>query len=235
MRFSKTLIPGRLIRRYKRFLADVELEDGRVVTAHTPNTGSMMGCRDPGSRVWLLDTGNPKRKYPLSWELVESGDTLVGIHTGLANRLVEEAVEQGRLPPLGGYGRIRREVAYGRESSRIDLLLEHGDAADCFVEVKNVTAAVSDGIALFPDAVSVRAQKHLRELMYMVDRGYRAAVVFCVQRGDVREVQPADEIDPVYGRALREAVDHGVLVLAMGAKATPEAITLHRRLPVVLP
>lgn len=235
MRFPKPLIPGRLIRRYKRFLADVILDDGREITAHTPNTGSMLGCQAPGSRVWLLDTGNPKRKYPHSWELVESQGQLVGINTGLANRLVEEAIVAGRLEALLGYATLRREVRYGDESSRIDLLLTDGPEPDAYVEVKNVTAAVQDGVAVFPDAPSVRAQKHLRELMRMVDAGRQAAVVFCVQRGDVGEVRPADAIDPAYGVALREAVGHGVSALALGADPTPESIVLDRVLPVVLP
>jgi len=235
VRFPTPLIEGRLIRRYQRFLADVTLADGTEVTAHTPNTGSMAGCAEPGSRVWLSDSGNSKRKYPLSWELVEAdGAVLVGINTGLANRLVEEAIVAGRVPRLEGYGHIRREVRYGRENSRIDLLLEQGEAADCYVEVKNVTL-VADGVALFPDAVSARGSKHLRELMAMVAVGQRAAIVFCVQRGDAGEMRPADSIDPLYGQTLRQAVAAGVEAVAMQASVGVTGIELVNPMPVVCP
>jgi sugar fermentation stimulation protein A len=233
MRFGQNLIEGVLVRRYQRFLADVELPDGSLVTAHTPNTGSMRGCAVPGSRVWLRDSGNPKRKYPLSWELVEAEPgVLVGINTGLSNRLVEEAIIQGRIGALRGYDRIRREVRYGRENSRIDLLLS-GDGPDCYVEVKNVTL-VEQGVALFPDAVTTRGTRHLRELAAMVEEGHRAVIFYCVQRRDAKQVQPADSIDPAYGWALREAVAAGVEALAFRAGVSTEGIELNRPLPVVL-
>jgi sugar fermentation stimulation protein A len=231
MRFDSQLTPGRLLRRYKRFLADVELADGRQVTAHCPNTGSMLGCDRPGSAVWLSHSAAARRKYPWTWELVEADGVLVGIHTGRTNALVREALEAGRLDGLAGS--LRAEVAYGREGSRADFLVE-GPRGRVWVEVKNVTAAVSNGVALFPDAVTVRGRKHLRELQGMVAAGERAAMVFCVQRGDVHQVRPADAIDPAYGKALREAAAAGVELHAWRADVTPAGIELVTELPVVL-
>jgi sugar fermentation stimulation protein A len=238
MRFPEVPSEGRLIRRYKRFLAEVELADGSIVVAHCANTGSMLGCADPGSRVWLSRSHDPKRKLAWTWELVEVGGHPVGIHTGRSNALAREAIEAGLLPELAGYRRIRAEVAYGGadgKRSRIDLLLEADDRPPCWVEVKNVTAAVEGGVALFPDAVTVRGQKHLMELMERVMAGDRAALFFCVQRGDVREVRPADQIDPEYGRQLREALAAGVEACALAADPTPQEIRLARRLPVICP
>ena len=233
MQFSSPLVDARLIRRYKRFLADVEFSDGAFATASCPNTGSMMGCANPDSRVWLTHAPSAKRKYDYTWELVEAlPRVIVGINTSRPNRLVEEAIESGVIQELAGYASIRREVKYGSEGSRIDLLLE-GRGPPCYVEVKNVTAAVSNGIALFPDAVSERGAKHLRELMSMVKQGHRAVLIFCVQRGDVHEVSPADEIDPVYGRTLRKAIAGGVEVLAYRAKIDLQSIALTTRIPVV--
>lgn len=236
MRFPVSLIGARLTRRYKRFLADVTLDDGTALTAHCPNTGSMLGCQLPGSRVWLSRSDNPKRKYAYTWELVElDGGVLVGINTGRSNALVREAIESGVIGELGGYDEIRAEVRYGSENSRADFLLSGSDG-DCYVEVKNVTAAVQDGVAVFPDAVSTRGTKHLRELMGVVrEAGKRAVLCFCVQRTDVDEVRPADDIDPVYGRTLREALAAGVEVVAYRAEMHPEAVVLAERIPVVCP
>lgn len=236
MEFDSPLIPGILVARYKRFFADVRLENGDVVTAHCPNTGSMLGCKEPGSRVWISPADNPNRKLRYTWEVVEARpEVLVGIHTGRSNALVHEAIADGVVRELAGYADIRREVKFGRENSRIDLLLQGADLPDCYVEVKNVTAAVSDGVALFPDAVSERGSKHLRELMHVVASGQRAVIFFCVQRGDVDEVRPADEIDPVYGRTLREAMAAGVEALAYRAEVRPEGIVVSMALPVVCP
>ena len=234
MHFSEPLIEGELIRRYKRFLADVRLADGSQVTAHTPNTGSMMGCTEPGSRVWLRDSGSTTRKYPLSWELVETpAGTLVGINTGLSNALVREAIEAQVIATLQGYDTIRAEVRYGSENSRIDLLLQgHADRPDCYVEVKNVTLARDDA-AWFPDAVSTRGSKHLRELTAVVRGGGRACLCFCVQRADVQEMRPADDIDAVYGDTLRQAMAAGVEVIAYCADISPRAIHLTTPVPVV--
>jgi sugar fermentation stimulation protein A len=236
VRFPTPLLAARLSKRYKRFLADVVLDDGRSLTAHCPNTGSMLGCHTPGSRVWLSRSDNPNRKYPHTWELVEvDGGALVGINTGRANALVREAIVSGRIGELAGYEEIRQEVRYGKENSRVDFLLT-GKGGACYLEVKNVTAAVDDGIALFPDAVSTRGAKHLRELIGILSHaGHRAVLCYCVQRPDVREVRPADEIDPEYGRTLREALDAGVEVIAYRAKLDLEAVVLRERIPVLCP
>lgn len=225
------LVAGTLVKRYKRFLADVTLEDGSLVTVHCPNSGSMMGCATPGSRVLLSSSSNSTRKYPFGWELVQVDGFWVGINTGLPNRLTREAIEDGTVVELQGYATIRPEVPYG-ERSRIDLLLE-GLTGRCFVEVKNVTLEES-GRALFPDAVTTRGQKHLRELMRVVREGDRGVIFFTVQRGDANSVSPADMIDPEYGRLLRLAMDNGVEALAYRALVTPEEIKLTERLPVLV-
>lgn len=225
------LIAGTLVRRYKRFLADVILEDGSPVTVHCPNSGSMKGCAVPGSRVFLSRSPNPGRAYPLTWELVESHGFWAGINTSLPNRLAREAIENGTAGELQGYDSIRPEVAYG-ERSRIDLLLE-GSVGRCYVEVKNVTL-VEGARALFPDAVTLRGQKHLNELMRVVREGDRGVIFFTVQRGDGESVSPADAIDPEYGRLLRLAVQSGVEALAYRAEVSPEEIRLTKRLPVML-
>lgn len=226
------LLPGKLVKRYKRFLADVELDDGSVVTAHCPNSGSMKGCNLPGAPVMLSLSPNLNRKLAHTWELVQVDGYWVGLNTMLPNRLAEEAILEGTISELQGYQRLRREVPYGSERSRIDLLLED-EQRRCFVEVKNVTL-VEVGLALFPDAVTERGQKHLRELMEVVRNGDRGVILFTVQRGDGAAVAPADAIDPVYGRLLREAVAHGVEALAYRALVTPHEIRLTEPLPVEL-
>jgi len=225
------LTPGTLLRRYKRFLADVVLEDGSTVTVHCPNSGSMRGCAVPGSRVYISRSSNASRKYPFTWELVESDGFWAGINTGLPNHLAREAIENGTVVELQGYETIRPEVPYG-EHSRIDLLLE-SQGRRCFVEVKNVTL-VESGLALFPDAVTTRGQKHLNELMRVVREGDRGVIFFTVQRGDGRSVSPADAIDPEYGRLLRLAMENGVEALAYRALVTPQEILLTERLPVIV-
>ena len=234
MLYTKKLVEGRLIRRYKRFLADIQLASG-VITAACPNTGSLMGCCEPGSRVWLSESESATRKYRHTWELVQVGRTMVGINTGLPNALVAEAIGNGTIGELSGYSSMRREVAYGEERSRVDLVLEEADRAPCYVEVKNVTAAANKGVALFPDCVSERGSRHLRELMRLKANGLRPVQLYCVQRGDVNEVRPADGIDHEYGRTLREAIAAGVEVLAYRAKVTPAEIRLAERIPVVCP
>jgi sugar fermentation stimulation protein A len=234
VRFEAPLTEGRLLRRYQRFLADVETAEGLVV-AHCPNTGSLLGCQTPGSRVWLSRSRNPARKLAHTWELVEADGVLVGIHTGRSNRLVEEALAGGVVGELEGYRLERREVRYEGSSSRADLLLSSARGGLAYVEVKNVTAAVSGGIALFPDAVSSRGTRHLHEMMHVVSRGQRAVLVFCVQRSDVDEVRPADAIDPTYGRTLREALAAGVEAVAYRARVSLEEIVLVERVPVVCP
>lgn len=237
MEFSDTLQQAILIRRYKRFLADIETARGERLTIHCPNTGSMKNCQEPGSRVWYTLSDNPKRKYPGTWQIVEvDKKSLVGINTGLANSLVEEAISSGRVKSLSGYDRIRREVPYGEQRSRIDLLLEGSGQSDCYVEVKNVSLGMGQGRGLFPDAVTVRGHKHLQELMQMVDDGNRAVLFFCVQHSGIEYVSPADEIDPEYGRLLRAAQSRGVELLAMRAHFDIEAsrVTLEDMLPVRL-
>lgn len=236
MRFDAPLVPGTLLRRYQRFLADVRLEDGTQITAHCPNTGSMLGCTEPGSRVWLVHAPSPKRKYAYSWELTElAGGRLVGINTHRSNALVREALDNGLLPALGGYTSVRAEATYGAEGSRVDFLLSATGRPDCYLEVKNVTAAVQDGVALFPDAVSARASKHLREMMQVVRSGARAVLVFCVQRDDVREVRAAGAIDPLYERTLRDALENGVEAMALRARLDPRGIVLQTAVPVHRP
>ena len=234
MEFKTPLIEATLLRRYKRFLADVCLGDGELITVHTANTGSMLGCAEPGSRVWLSRSESTTRKYPYSWEITETAaGVLVGINTALPNALVREAIEAGVIGELQGYRSLRGEVPFGSERSRIDWLLEDDGKGACYVEVKNVTAAVAD-TAIFPDAVSARGTKHLRELMGVVAAGGRGVLCFCVQRGDVTAVRPADEIDAVYGETLREAATRGVEIIAYGADVAPRDIRLRRPLPVVL-
>lgn len=231
MMLPQPLYSGRLIRRYQRFLADVLLDSGETVTAHCPNSGSMKGCNLPGSRVYLSASSNPKRKYRHTWELVESDGVWAGINTGLPNRIVHEAIDAGEIPELSGYDAIRPEVPYGT-GSRIDLLLT-GQRPPCYVEVKNVTMVEND-MALFPDAVTTRGQKHLRELMEVVRRGERGVIFFLVQRPDAASVAPADSIDPEYGRLLRLATAEGVEALAYRAEVTPDAIRVSCRLPLTL-
>jgi len=185
--------------------------------------------------VWLSESDSATRKYRHTWELVEVGKVMVGINTGLPNALVSEAIGDGTIGELAGYPVLRREVAFGEERSRVDIVLEHPDRAPCYVEVKNVTAAASKGVALFPDCVSERGAKHLRELIRLKAQGLRPVQIYCVQRGDVREVRPADGIDHEYGRMLREAISAGVEVLAYRAKVTPGEIRLAQRIPVVCP
>ncbi|HET6420257.1 MAG TPA: DNA/RNA nuclease SfsA [Geobacteraceae bacterium] len=231
MKLPRPLYPGALIRRYKRFLADVELDGGETVTAHCPNSGSMKGCAVPGGRVLLSRSGNPKRKLGYTWELAQVNGSWAGINTGLPNRLAAEAIESGIIPELAGYDSIRPEVKYGKDS-RIDLLLS-GPRGLCYVEVKNVTL-VEGSKALFPDAETLRGRKHLKELMREVRDGNRGVIFFVVQRADARTLAPADAIDPEYGRLLRLAVKSGVEALAWQADVTPEEIRLVRPLEVIL-
>jgi sugar fermentation stimulation protein A len=232
MRFQQKLIKGRLIKRYKRFLADVELDSGETITAHTANTGAMTGLTAPGSTVYLTFHDKPSRKLKYSWELVKVGRTLCGINTAFPNDLVEEGVHKGTIAELQGYASLRREVRYGKRKSRIDLLLEeHPSAPRAWVEVKNVTL-IDGRVARFPDAVTTRGRKHLLELIDMVAAGDRGVLVFVVQRSDCETVGPADAVDPAYGQTLREAMAAGVEVLAYQAKVTTREVKLVRALPV---
>jgi sugar fermentation stimulation protein A len=231
MQFPEKLIRGTLVQRYKRFLADVRLPNGDIVTAHCTNTGSMLGCKAPGSAVYISLSPNKGRKLPYTWEMIQVRRIWVGINTMHPNKLVAEAIAAGAIPELCGYQSIRREVKVNTHS-RLDLCLE-GSSGCCFVEVKNVTVSI-DGAAAFPDAISERATKHLKELMRLKRKGHRAAVFFVVQRGDCEYFRPADEIDAEYGRWLRRAVRAGVEALPYQAKVTPRGIVLTRRLPTRL-
>lgn len=238
MKFVPPLQEATLIRRYKRFLADVEFVDGSIRTLHCPNTGSMLNCAEPGSRVWFSDSGNSARKYPCTWELVEVANRYkVGINTARANALVREALEAGRIAPLREYQNWQSEVPYGAERSRIDFLLSDNSAAGpalCYVEVKSVTLGMEQGVGAFPDARTERGQKHLRELMEMKAQGHRAVLLFCVQHQGIDRVRPADEIDPHYGLLLRDAYALGVEVLAYRAEISEEEISLGRAIPILL-
>lgn len=230
MRLPSPLLEGRLLRRYKRFLADVELADGRLVTAHTPNTGSMLQCAVPGHRVLVSVAGNPARKLAFTLELIEVDGHWVDTHTHRTNRVVEEGLRNGAIAELSGC-RIIPESRY--HDSRIDFLLERaGEKA--LVEVKNVTLTSAAGVACFPDAVTVRGQKHLRELMRARAEGYRAVIFFLVQRGESTAFTPADTIDPEYGRLLRQAAKAGVEVLAYKSVVSPEENRVGERIPVIL-
>jgi sugar fermentation stimulation protein A len=231
MRFPSRLIRGTLVQRYQRFLADVRLPSGEIVTAHCTNTGSMMGCKEPGSVVYISRSDKKGRRLLYTWEIIEVGRTWVGINTMHPNRLVAEAIASGAIPELQGYENIRREVVT-RQGTRLDLCLE-GSNGSCFVEVKNVTFAVV-GAAAFPDAVSERGTKHLKELMWLRRKGHRSAVVFVIQRIDCRIFRPADEIDSEYGRWLRRAIKAGVEALPYVAYVTPKEIVLTERLPIRL-
>jgi len=230
MKLPSPLLEGRLLRRYKRFLVDVELEDGRLVTAHTPNTGSMLQCAIPGHRVLLSMAGNPNRKLGFTLELIEVNGFWVDTHTHRTNRVVEEGLISGAIVELAGH-KVIPEFRY--HDSRIDFLLE-GPGEKALVEVKNVTLVSAPGVACFPDAVTVRGQKHLRELMRARSEGYRSVIFFLVQRGEATAFAPAETIDPEYGRLLHEAVKAGVEVLAYKSIVTPEANRVGRRIPVLL-
>ena len=231
MQFGQSLQPGRLLLRYKRFLADVEMDDGRLLTVHCPNSGSMLGCKEPGSPVLISLADNPKRKYGHTLEMVRVGATWVGINTSRTNGLVAEAIGAGVVTELAGIETVRPEVKVS-EKSRLDFLLTRGKEK-IYVEVKNCSLALGRA-AMFPDAVTVRGAKHLAELLALRRIGCRAMVFFCVQREDVDYFSPAEHIDPGYAQALREVAVQGVEVLAYGAALSPEAITVVRRLPVRL-
>jgi sugar fermentation stimulation protein A len=233
MEFATPLLPGRLIRRYKRFLADIALdESGEEVVAHCPNPGAMLGLDEPGSEVWLSPATTPGRKLRFSWELIRVGAGLVGINTGRPNAIVAEALERGQVAELAGYPRLRREVPYGR-NSRIDLLLEADDRPICYVEVKNVHLK-REGPAEFPDSVTARGTKHLVELGDMVEAGHRAVMFYLVQREDCRSFKIAADIDPRYAETLETALARGVEALCYACRISERAIVLERPLPLDL-
>jgi sugar fermentation stimulation protein A len=235
MKFAKPLVRGRLVKRYKRFLADVTLDAGGMVTASCPNTGSMLGLSSPGMAVWLSESDSPTRKYRHTLELVEAdlgrGPTLVGINTGHPNRLVAEAIEAERIPALAGYRSLRREVKYG-VNSRIDLLLEDPAKGLAYVEIKNVHLMREPGCAEFPDSVTERGAKHLAELAGMVRQRHRAVMLFLIQRADADRLALARDIDANYATAFAAAEAAGVEVLAYRCLMTPEEITIDVPVPI---
>lgn len=227
--FPEPRLFATFLARRQRFLADMELDDGRRVVAHCPNTGSMKGCLFPGHRALLWDSRNPARRYPLSWKAIRGAACWIGVDTGVPNRLAEAAIVGGAVPPLAGYDAVARERRMG-ERSRVDLVLERpGDR--CFVEVKNVTL-VEGGAARFPDAVTARGLKHLEELADQVRAGHRAAMLYVVQRGDGERFEPAADIDPAYAEGLRRARDAGVEAYALGVEVSPEGVGVTGLLPV---
>ena len=238
MRFSQTLIEGRLVRRYKRFLADIELAGGEMVTAHCANPGSMMGLAAPGARVWLSRATNPKRKLAYSWELIEvdlgHGPALVGINTSSPNGAVAAAITRGLIPELAGYAEMRREVRYAG-NSRVDILLEDPGRAPCYVEIKNVHLMRRAGLAEFPDSVTALGAKHLNALAGMVKNGARAVMVYFVQRGDADRLTLAHDIDPAYAAAFHAARDTGVEAIAVASTVSLEGLALPRPIAVEVP
>lgn len=235
MKFPIPLVRGRLIKRYKRFLADVSLDTGAVVTATCPNTGSMMGLAVPGAVVWLSESTSPTRKYPHTWELVEAdlgrGPVLVGINTNHPNRIVAETIAAGGIPEVAGYASLRREVRYGL-SSRIDILLEDPAKGLAYVEIKNVHLSREAGRAEFPDSVTERGVKHLAELTSMVAAGHRAIMLYLIQRGDAEEFALAGDIDPRYAAAFAAARAAGVEAIAYACDLSPTDISIARPVPI---
>ena len=232
MRFQTPLVPARLRRRYKRFLADAVLEgSGREVTAHCPNPGAMLGLAAPGARIWLEPNDDPKRKLGFGWRIEElPGGGLAGIDTGVPNRLVSEALAAGSLEGFDGYETVRAEVPYARRS-RVDFLLRGGGRRDCYLEIKNAHLRRGGRLAEFPDCVTARGARHLEDLAEMARRGFRAAMLYVVQRTDCDALALARDIDPAYGRAFDAARDAGVEVHVREARITTEAITLGHALP----
>lgn len=226
MRFQTELVPATLIRRYKRFLADCRLEDGREVTAHCANPGSMMGLAEPGLRIWLEPNNDPKKKLKFGWRLVEHADGhFTGVDTGVPNKALREALEAGQIAPLAAYTEVRPEQKYG-ESSRIDFLLRGAGLPDAYIEVKSVTLSRQPGLAEFPDSVTARGAKHLDELARVVQRGHRAAMLYLVQRTDCTRFALASDIDPTYANAYAQASRAGVETLCYDTHITPSGVAV---------
>lgn len=230
MHFEKPLVKGKLIRRYKRFLADVELENGEIIVAHCTNTGSMKSCIEEGAPVMLSTHSDPKRKTKFTWEMIFMNGGWIGINTMVPNKLIFQALVEGSIEKLGGYPLVKKEVQYG--DSRIDLMAEN-DNEKCFIEVKNVS--MKEGrTALFPDAVTTRGLKHLNTLMQIKTDGHRAIILFAIQRTDVDLFMAADKIDPKYAFALKQAYESGVEIIPLQIQVTPEHIMIIRELPFQL-
>lgn len=224
------LIRGTLLKRYKRFLADVKLDTGEMVTAHCPNTGSMKGCSEPGRPVYISQSDNPKRKLKYTWELIEMPTSFVGVNTLTPNRLVYKAIQDGMIPEFQGHDTIHREVNIGN-GTRIDLVLDK-ESAPCFIEIKNCTL-VTNGLAQFPDAVTQRGLKHLQELRKLVKKGHRGVLFFFVQRMDATAFQPANDIDPDYANMLERVYDQGVEVVIYDVSIDLKGIRINKPIPYV--
>ncbi|QTF07437.1 DNA/RNA nuclease SfsA [Brenneria izadpanahii] len=234
MQYTPRLRPARLIKRYKRFLADVVTPEGKELTIHCANTGAMTGCATPGDTVWYSTSDNTKRKYPHSWELTETRrNDWICVNTLRANTLLREALVDNRIESLAGYTSCKTEVKYGSENSRIDLLLQAPGRINCYIEVKSVTL-LQHGQGYFPDAVTLRGQKHLRELQQVVANGERAVLFFAVLHSGIKQVSPARHIDPRYAELLIAAQRQGVEILCYGATLTPDGIKLADRLPLLI-
>ncbi|URO00019.1 DNA/RNA nuclease SfsA [Leclercia adecarboxylata] len=234
MQFTPALQPATLVQRYKRFLADVVTPEGETLTLHCPNTGAMTGCATPGDTVWYSTSTNIKRKYPYTWEITQTVDgEYICVNTLRANQLVKEAISLDAIPELCGYKTLKSEVKYGSESSRIDFMLQAEDRPECYIEVKSVTLAEKDN-GYFPDAVTLRGQKHLRELISVAAAGKRAVLLFAVLHSAIARFSPARHIDPKYAQLLNEAQKQGVEVLVYKAELSADKITLRSALPVAL-
>ena len=234
MQFDPPLQPAILLKRYKRFLADVVTPDGRELTLHCPNTGAMTGCAAPGDTVWYSTSDNAKRKYAHTWELTETQQgAVICVNTLRANSLAKEAISAGIIPELSGYNQLKSEVKYGEENSRIDIMLQADDRQNCYIEVKSVTLAEKE-YGYFPDAVTMRGQKHLRELMSVAAAGKRAVLLFAVLHSAIERFSPARHIDPKYAQLLNEAQKQGVEVFAYKAELSADNMTLRSSLPIVL-
>lgn len=231
MIFPPTLLSGTLIKRYKRFLADVTLENGEEITVHCPNSGSMTGCSTPGSQIYLSTSDNPKRKYPNTLEIIKEGDTWIGVNTSLTNKLVVEGIKDGKVPELQPFDQIKQEIKTS-EKSRLDILLTH-NTTKTYVEVKNCSL-VENGIAMFPDAVTTRGTKHLLELEDLVAQGHYGYIFFLVQRVDADTFTPAAHVDPTYAKTLKRVAGNGVKILVYQASVSPEKIEIIRKLPYTL-
>lgn len=229
MQFPK-LIQGTLVKRYKRFLADVELDDGSIVTAHCPNTGAMTGCAEPGWQVWLSPSTNPKRKLAYTWEVVKTSQGhWIGINTHKANAIVKEALAEDQIPELLGYTEHKAEVKFGAENSRVDFLLSGDNKVDCYLEVKSVTLLQNEQ-GYFPDAKTLRGQKHLRELSSIVTQGKRAVLLFCVQHTGIQSMSVAQHIDQNYADELKSAMENGVEILCYACCINEEKIFINQAL-----
>ena len=232
MQFASPLVTGHLVKRYKRFLADIVLDNGAAITCSVPNTGSMLGLTDPGIRVWLSISSGQKRKYPHTLQMVEVGGTMIGINTGLPNRIAEEACLAGLIPSLAGYTQLKREQKYGL-NSRIDILLAASGRPTSYVEVKNVHFSRQPGLAEFPDSPTARGAKHLDELGNMVEYGHRGVMLYVVQRGDCDTLRICGDLDPAYAAAFERAMRRGVEAYAVKCHITPTGIAAISTMPII--